>query len=156
VAVCGREGGAVKELGAALLAAIDAAEPALRVVSAEESLVAVLPGGWSRRQLIGHLIDSAANNHLRFLRAALQGEVAMPGYDQAGNVRVQAVQEAEWLLLVSLWASYNRYLAHVIAHLPEERLEALCRIGGGEPVTLKFLAEDYLAHLRHHLGQIGL
>jgi len=146
----------VKELGDALLAAIDAAEPALRVVSAEESLVPVLPGGWSRRQLIGHLIDSAANNHLRFLRAALQGEVAMPGYDQAGNVRVQAVQEAEWLLLVSLWVSYNRYLAHVIAHLPEERLEALCRIGGGEPVTLKFLAEDYLAHMRHHLGQIGL
>lgn len=146
----------MKELGDALLAAIDAAEPALRVVSAEESLVPVLPGGWSRRQLIGHLIDSAANNHLRFLRAALQGEVAMPGYDQAGNVRVQAVQEAEWLLLVSLWVSYNRYLAHVIAHLPEERLEALCRIGGGEPVTLKFLAEDYLAHMRHHLGQIGL
>ncbi len=79
-----------------------------------------------------------------------------PGYDQAGNVRVQAVQEAEWLLLVSLWASYNRYLAHVIAQLPEDRLETVCKVGTGEPVTLGFLAEDYLAHLLHHLRQLGL
>jgi hypothetical protein len=68
---------------------------------------------------------------------------------------VQAVQEADWQLLVQLWAAYNRYLAHVIAHLPASKLETVCRIGQGEPVTLGFLAADYLTHLVHHLRQIG-
>jgi len=45
-----------------------------------------------------------------------------PGYDQEGNIRVQAVQEADWVLLVSLWAAYNRYLAHLIAHVPPSQL----------------------------------
>ncbi|WP_263350724.1 DinB family protein [Acidicapsa acidisoli] len=144
------------ELSRRLLAAIDAAEPRLRVVSEAESLVPLLAGGWSRKQLLGHLIDSASNNHQRFVRALLAEALEFPRYDQDGNIRVQAVQETDWLLLVSLWASYNRYLAHVIARIPAGKLETVCRIGAGEPVTLRFLAEDYLGHLVHHLGQIGL
>lgn len=65
------------------------------------------------------------------------------------------VQEADWLLLVSLWAAYNRYLAHVIAHLPASKLDTVCRIGVGEPVTLRYIATDYLRHMLHHLKQIG-
>jgi hypothetical protein len=79
-----------------------------------------------------------------------------PGYDQNGNVRVQAVQEAEWSLLVGLWAAYNRYLAHLIACIPVTKLDTPCRIGASEPVTLAFLASDYLTHLSHHLRQIGV
>ena len=115
----------------------------------------MLSGGWSRKQVLGHLIDSASNNHQRFVRAALQTSLEFPRYEQDGFVRVQAVEEANWTLLVSLWADYNRYLAHVIAHLPASKLQTLCRIGSNEPVTLKFLAEDYLKHLLHHLRQIG-
>jgi hypothetical protein len=70
-------------------------------------------------------------------------------------VRVQAIQDAAWPLLVALWAAYNRYLAHVIAHLPASKLDTVCRIGSGEAVTLGFLATDYLTHLAHHLSQIG-
>jgi hypothetical protein len=143
------------ELSRKLLRVIESAEAGLREVSESDSRKPVLAGGWSRKQVIGHLIDSTSNNHQRFVRAMLAGALEFPGYDQAGNVRVQAVQEADWLLLVSLWASYNRYLAHVIARFPEDKLETVCRIGAGEPVTLRFLAEDYLAHLLHHLGQIG-
>lgn len=105
--------------------------------------------------MIGHLIDSASNNHQRFVRAALQTALDFPRYDQEGNVRVQEPQEADWTLLVSLWALYNRYLAHVIARLPPDKLETPCRIGSGEPVTLGFIANDYLIHLLHHLRQIG-
>lgn len=68
---------------------------------------------------------------------------------------MQAVQRAPWPVLVDLWAGYNRYLAHVIAHLPAAKLGAPCRIGSNEPVTLAFLVEDYLQHLVHHLEQIG-
>jgi hypothetical protein len=146
----------MRELSAELLRVVDKAEPRLREVSEGDSSKPVLPGGWSWKQVIGHLIDSASNNHQRFVRAILSDALEFPSYDQAGNVRVQAVQEVDWLLLVSLWSSYNRYLAHVIAQIPEDRSETVCRIGKGEPVTLGFLATDYLAHLLHHLRQTGL
>jgi hypothetical protein len=138
-----------------LLSLVEAAEPRLREISETESTQPVLAGGWSRKQVIGHLIDSASNNHQRFVRAALQTSLDFPGYDQGGSVGVQAVQDADWRLLVVLWAAYNRYLAHVIARLPAAKLETVCRIGSGDAVTLEFLAKDYLTHLGHHLGQLG-
>jgi hypothetical protein len=138
-----------------LVQTVHSAEGKLRKVSEAESSKPVLKGGWSRKQVIGHLIDSASNNHQRFVRASLQGSLEFPHYDQDGCVRVQAVQAAPWPLVVSLWTDYNLYLAHVIAHLPADKLAAHCRIGEDEPVTLRFLAEDYLTHLLHHLGQIG-
>jgi hypothetical protein len=143
------------ELSEKLLSVIEVAEPRLRQISEMESTKPVLSGGWSRKQVIGHLIDSASNNHQRFVRAAQQASLDFPGYDQEGNIRVQAPQEADWALLVSLWAAYNRYLAHVIAHVPASKLETPCRIGSREPVSLAFIATDYLTHLIHHLSQIG-
>src|ERR1700732_2390046 len=128
----------MKELSEKLLSVIDTAEPKLRYISASDSAKPILPGGWSRKQELGHLIDSASNNHQRFVRAALQPSLDYPAYDQNGNIRVQAVQDADWDLLISLWASYNRYLAHVIAHLPAWKLSTPCRVGAGDPVTLEF------------------
>jgi hypothetical protein len=146
----------MRELSDQLRCLVEAAEPGLRQIPESESMRQALPGGWSRKQVIGHLIDSASNNHQRFVRAMLQPSLDFPGYDQEGNIRVQAVQEADWVLLVSLWAAYNRYLAHLIAHIPPSQLDMPCRIGTGEPVTLGFLASDYLTHLHHHLRQIGV
>lgn len=142
------------ELSEKLARAVKIAEPVLQKVSEAESNIPILKGGWSRKQVIGHLIDSASNNHQRFVRAALQGSVEFPGYDQDGCVRVQNVQSAPWPLLVTLWVNYNLYLSHVIAHFPAPKLEVPCRIGENQPVTLKFLAEDYVTHLLHHLRQI--
>jgi len=145
----------MNSLSAILSRVTSSAEAALQKVSEAESTKPVLAGGWSPKQVLGHLIDSASNNHQRFVRAALQGSLDFPGYDQQGWVRVQAVEQAPWPSLIALWASYNRYLAHVIGHLPPAQLEAACRIGSNEPVTLRFLVEDYLRHLLHHLAQIG-
>jgi len=139
-----------------LINVVDATEPRLRAIGALQSSKPLLPGGWSARQLLGHLIDSASNNHQRFVRAALQPSLDFPAYDQNGNIRVQAVQDADWDLLISLWAAYNRYLAHVIAHLPAAKLSTPCRIGTGEPVTLEFLVDDYLVHILHHLEQLNI
>jgi hypothetical protein len=144
----------MKALNEQLLRVVEAAEPKLRKINDAEAAKPVLPGGWSRKQVLGHLIDSASNNHQRFVRAALQPSLDFPAYDQNGNVRLQDPQEADWQLLVSLWSAYNRYLAHIIARLPAAKLETVCRIGPGEPVTLAFLAKDYLTHLLHHLNQI--
>jgi hypothetical protein len=144
----------VTVVGAELAGLVDSTEASLRKISEADSGVPIRPGGWSRKQVLGHLIDSASNNHQRFVRAALQGSLEFPGYDQEGCVRLQAVQEMSWPGLIALWASYNRYLAHIVAHLPESALRTECRIGSGEPVTLQFLAEDYVVHLVHHLQQM--
>ncbi len=146
----------MKELSENLRSLVEAVEPRLHELSERESMQPALTGGWSRKQVLGHLIDSASNNHQRFVRAMLQPSLDFPGYDQAGSVFVQAVQEAEWSLLVSLWAAYNRYLAHLIEHMPASKLDTQCRIGTGEAVTLDFLASDYFTHLCHHLNQIGV
>ena len=145
----------MKELSEKLVRTVQSAEDKLRHISESDSSTPVLKGGLTRKQVLGHLIDSASNNHQRFVRASLQGSLEFPHYDQDGCVRVQAVQSAPWPLLVTLWTNYNLYLAHVIAHLPPAQLEAQCRIGDDDPVTLRFLAQDYLTHLLHHLGQIG-
>jgi DinB superfamily len=146
----------MKQLSDALLKAIDFAEPNLRAIPNGESLKPALPGGWSRRELLAHLIDSAANNHVRFLAAMLNSELEMNRYNQDGNVKQQSPNAVAWPLLVDLFTSYNRYLAHVVARIPPEKYEVPCRIIPYEPVTLEYLANDYLTHLLHHLEQIGI
>ena len=144
----------MKNLSAELVGIVEAAEANLRNVTEEESQAPILSGGWSRKQLLGHLIDSASNNHQRFVRAALQDSLEFPGYDQDGWQDVQAAQDVPWETLLALWVNYNRYLAHIITHLPAAKLDVPCRIASNQPVTLRFLAADYLSHLVHHLEQI--
>jgi hypothetical protein len=148
------ESRSVKALSVELARLVETTEARFLEIGEADSRTPIRPGGWSRKQVMGHLIDSASNNHQRFVRAALQGSLEFPGYDQEGCVRVQDVQEMPWPGLVALWASYNRYLAHIVANLPEDALQAQCRIGSSEPVTLQFLCEDYLVHLVHHLQQM--
>jgi len=84
---------AMKALSHKLLTLVDTATPALSQVDDSLSKEPVLAGGWSRKQLLGHLIDSASNNHQRFVRASLQESLNFPGYDQNGNVRAQHFQQ---------------------------------------------------------------
>ena len=146
----------MQTLATNFLSIIDLAEPLLRDIGEHDSALALREGGWSRKEVLGHLIDSASNNHQRFVRASLEDSLELPGYEQDGFVRVQSPATASWDLLVSLWAAYNRYLAHVIAHLPASKLYTPCGIGSGDPVPLEFLANDYVRHLVHHLDQIGV
>ncbi len=112
------------------------------------------PSKWSVKEVLGHLIDSAANNHQRFVRAQEGDVLSFPKYEQDHWVRAQAYSEASWAEMIELWRLYNRHLAHVILQIPADKLEVECSIGPYEPVTLEFLIEDYLDHLRHHLKQI--
>ena len=88
------------------------------------------------------------------MRAQAGEALAFPGYEQDAWVRSQDYQDLAWVELVDLWALYNRHMAYLIRRIPTTALETPCRIGGGDSVTLGFLLEDYVVHLRHHLQQI--
>jgi hypothetical protein len=112
------------------------------------------PGKWSSKEVLGHVVDSALNNHQRFVRAQLADGLEFPGYTQVDWVRCQDYQSADWPALVELWTGVNRHLAHVVRRIPPEKLAVPCRIGGGAPVSLGDLVADYLRHLRHHLARV--
>ena len=112
------------------------------------------PGRWCAREVLGHLIDSAANNHQRFVRAQQGNALTLPGYEQNHWVASQGYQEADWPHLVTLWTHFNLHLADVMDRIPPAAYPVRCAIGGDEPVTLEFVVVDYLRHLRHHMGQI--
>jgi len=112
------------------------------------------PAKWSKKETLAHLIDSASNNHQRFVRAASQGSLDFPGYDQAEIIALQKPDLASWELLLELWSSYNCYLVHVLSQLPESCAEIPCKIAGHPPVTLLWLAADYVEQLKHHLNHI--
>ena len=109
---------------------------------------------WSPKEVLGHLIDSASNNHQRFVRAQETDALTLPGYEQTHWVRSQGYHDAEWTHLVALWTHFNLHLADVIARIPADRYSVPCTIGGSDPVTLEFIIVDYLSHLKHHAAQI--
>jgi hypothetical protein len=124
------------------------------------------PGKWSAKEIIGHLIDSAANNHARFVGAQTVDHLAFEGYDQAAWVQVQQYRNRPWQELVDLWHAYNRHLLAVMTSADRQALtkprprHTLDRIAfrplpAGSPATLAYLMEDYVAHLKHHLQQIS-
>src|SRR5262249_14513793 len=90
-------------------------------------------GKWSPKQIIGHLVDSAANNHQRFVRAQQGAGLAMPGYEQDHWVGSQRYQDESWADVVALWHLYNRHLAHVIARIPVSKRDVPCTIGEDAP-----------------------
>jgi len=112
------------------------------------------PDAWSKKQILGHLIDSAANNHQRFVRAAANAAHLFPPYNQNDWVRIQRYDESEWKDLVLLWSAYNRHLSHVISRMPKESLSSPCDIGREQPVPVEFVIKDYVRHLRHHIDQL--
>lgn len=103
-----------------LRACLVIAEPLLRSITELDASRSPAPGKWSPKQIVGHLVDSAANNHQRFVRAALQDELVFAGYAQEEWVAVQRYQQAAWADLLALWLAYNRHIATVMAAVPDE------------------------------------
>jgi hypothetical protein len=112
-------------------------------------------GGWTRKQIVGHLLDSATNNRQRFVRASIDGHYAGPGYAQDAWVAAHGYANRPWETLLQWWNVEHEILVAAVDHIPEERFETSCTVGAGEPVTLRFLVEDYLRHQRWHFAQLA-
>jgi hypothetical protein len=143
-------------LAANLLQTVEHAVPKLRAISEPQAGRPRAAGKWTPKQILGHLIDSASNNHQRFVRAQQGATLTFPGYAQDHWVACQHYGDRPWLDLVTFWHAYNVHLAHVISSLPEEKRGVPCIIESASPVPLGLLVFDYGEHLRHHLGQIGV
>lgn len=140
-----------------------ASERLLEIPEAETETA--LDGDWCAKQILGHLIDSATNNHVRFVRAQLQDDLMFDGYAQEDWVRVQKYELESWAALVDLWTEYNLHLLHVIENISNENLSksrakhsldkiAWQTVPANQPVTLDYLIRDYFGHLQEHLKQI--
>ena len=112
------------------------------------------PDKWSRKEILGHLIDSASNNHQRFVRAQYVKDFSFPPYEQTEWVRIQHYGSLPWKELLTFWKSYNFHLAHIIQNMPVECLQVPYMLGSGELVTIGYVVVDYLGHMQHHLQQI--
>jgi hypothetical protein len=128
--------------------------PRLCNISESDAALRSAPGRWSKKEILGHLIDSAGNNHQRFVRAQFVPSLEFPGYEQEGWVAAQSYATESWPDLVNLWLLLNRHLVHIAEAMPEASFAHECVIGGKPPVALSTLIEDYLRHLEHHLDQI--
>jgi hypothetical protein len=150
----GRESPAAPRGLAALPGILEAAAPGLRAIAPEVARARPAAGKWSRQEELGHLADSAANNHQRIVRAQLEDRPAMPGYDGDAWVRLHDYQGREWHDVIDLWLTLNRQLLAAARGTPAAAWSRTLTVGGSAPMTLAFLIDDYVRHLAHHLRHI--
>jgi hypothetical protein len=144
----------MQQIAAALDQIIALSLPLLQQIDEEKAGSKPAPEKWSYKEIIGHLVDSAANNHQKFIRTMAGDGVQFLPYEQNYWVASQQYNERNWHALLQLWAAYNRHLAHVMTHIPAQALPNQLFIGEKSPYTLAFIVADYVEHLKHHLKAI--
>ncbi|HZM89102.1 MAG TPA: nitroreductase family protein [Blastocatellia bacterium] len=112
--------------------------------------------GWSAKQELGHLIDSAANNHQRIVRAQMEDNLSLRGYDGDRWVELHGYQNRYWVDLIALWRAGNSQLLAAAESAQPGAWSHTLSIGGSEPMTLRFVLDDYVDHMASHLRHIGV
>lgn len=125
-----------------------------RQIDEQKAAAKPAPDKWSMKEILGHLIDSAANNHQRFVRMQFTKRLDLVGYDGDEWVRLQRYQDRPWREIVDLWQMYNRHLVWLIRNVDSAAFKNLWRAPEGNDVDLEFVMRDYLVHMRHHLEAI--
>ncbi|HSZ61724.1 MAG TPA: DinB family protein [Terriglobales bacterium] len=114
------------------------------------------PSAWSPKEELGHLLDSAANNHQRIVRAQSEDKLAMPGYDQNRWVAINRYQQRDWRELIEVWQTLNRQLLAAAESVPAPAWSHTLTVAASQPMTLEFVFDDYVRHMLHHLQHIGI
>lgn len=125
----------------------------LEAIPEDEFSTRPTPEKWSKKEILGHLIDSATNNHQRFIRVQFEQDPHIT-YNQNMWNAFSYHQYASKKDIINFWETYNRYLVFIISQIPEENLQKVCIMNSPEPFTLEWIIEDYVVHMEHHLQQI--
>lgn len=144
----------MKEVAQNLRNIIKQIVPQLKAISNDDASIKPRPEKWSKKEIIGHLIDSASNNQQKFVRIMQQPHLDFVGYQQDFWVASQKYNQVDWLVVVGLWSFYNYHIAHIIESVDPSVLDNTISISGSQPFTLRFIMTDYAEHLKHHLKQI--
>ncbi len=150
--------------GKILLEIIEKVKPLLQGITDSQSEYKP-DGKWSKKEILGHLIDSANHNHKRFVQAQQKDDLLFEGYEQDHWVALQGYQTEAWESLINLWFEYNRHISHLIAQISIERMSkpvtlhnldliAWKTIPKAHETNLYYFICDYIAHLEHHIRQI--
>lgn len=144
------------QLAQQLMDIVDAQVEAFKQVSNEEWSYKTAPEKWSKKEILGHLIDSAMNNLRRFVVSQYEQNQNIV-YQQNEWVAYQQYQQAPVDELIGLWQLLNTQIARTISHIPANKLVNTCDTGKGDAElhTILFLISDYIDHLQHHLRAIN-
>jgi hypothetical protein len=155
----------MNDLAQDLQQTVEQAVAHLRTIPETKAEISPSANLWNAKEILGHLIDSAANNHQRFIRSQFTDDLLFAGYDQEQWVKVQHYSQVAWLDLIQFWQDCNLHLAHVIASIPDAVLQKVRerhtldeigwqKVSATDPTTLMYLIGDYIGHLKDHLEQI--
>lgn len=108
------------------------------------------------KQILGHLIDSAANNHQRMIRLQYNEKLDFPDYQQDNDlwIALQDYQNADWLTIIQLWKYYNLHMMQIIKSVDRKKLDNSWQSFEDTSVTLRQMIEGYLGHIELHLNEI--
>lgn len=120
----------------------------LLTVPETKTSIKLAPDKWSLKEIVGHLIDSASNNHQRFVRLQEESSLSLPGYNQENWVRIEGYNSMNWGDLIQLWLLMNTLLLH-IKGMREDCLGNIYHSPNG-PITLEALVNDYFSHMHGH------
>jgi hypothetical protein len=138
------------ELGEHLTAVVRQALPWLQALTEASASRPEKTGKWCAKEVMGHLTDSAINNHARMMRLQIEVEPNLPGYEQMAWVGLQHYAESDWGRVLEVWATLNEHFAWAVSRIDKVQLANKGVVAGVE-LTLGFLIEDYIAHMEHHL-----
>jgi hypothetical protein len=145
----------LNELGERLRTTVGREALQLASISEDEARRRAAPDtGWSRKEELGHLVDSATNNHVRFVCGSVDPTFVVTSYAQNDWVSAHGYADLPWPTLIDFWHKYNLLLAHLVERIPPDRLANELASKAGEKVTVRFLIEDYIVHMQHHLDRI--
>ena len=140
-------------------------EKRLRAITEEQSEIKPSFNKWSKKEILGHLIDSAFNNTIRFVTGQTKMNLVFPGYDQDFWIEVQKYQDRNWNQLIDLWKLANLHIHNIVKRIPADILKKEFKehnldeitwraVEKDKPVNLEYLLLDYIGHMKHHLNQI--
>ena len=131
------------------------ASASLISISAEDAAYQSASGKWSKKQELGHLVDSACNNHQRIVRAQIEHEPSLADYDGDRWVTLHDYQGMKWEQIIERWHMMNEQLVRAASAISPQSAGRRLTVAG-KSMTLGFLVKDYVDHMLHHLRHIGV